>query len=711
MTIGQHKLWNSLILRFELIRTLPYIFLGLTRRDSHLQKSFFNRIRLDFSSPKCFTARLRLDPGLSIGPCDSLEMPRPIYHIFVRVTVEGFSWWLLLPVLLDQRGVVRIQVTNLRGGGLNTGVQESVNDAHNVSTTGATTSFQLSPPIQGATPTSKEGSTGADVKVSRDDAKSLSYGDRSPPKVKAWPGMPSGSPSPSSSPGRKGVIRTPPRSPSLSILPDIRDEVNPALIQAKMVLERLQEAHMQRKEERERAMLTRKKKKRKKPSQAPPPKSGAGSDAAELLWTDTSTLVERERVEPPSSERWLVMFLSISLLIVSVFLFVVLFGIFSREELELRADKQEVRLLPGFDKIIQDFQRYYSYVQWIVAAREHDQVVKHLSGHLCQVISVTQVEVSAPWDDYRSCEERRVIPAADVSMLAAYAALNITLVETCNNGETDSLLLDRRVDFVTTIPKLVFMRSYYGTYLGRSPASIPHTMSTPVKICIIAWMFTMLILGQFTQTAITASRSVPALSSQMKSVEQFESRLDDKSVLPCMHFFAKNIVDEFSRSVSHLNALRGALEDCGPKCLTHNVRDFSFPLAQSGTHAIVHMCRLFKEGKGCSSGLVVGEEELAMYLKWLPTHTRFPLRRQQRRLMLAIEESGLWLHHITRRFPPCSNGVAMAVFDMPFSDYATVYLVGCLLSLLAFSAEAAYQRCFLARRLQASVPAVVIRHR
>ncbi|KAH7934445.1 hypothetical protein HPB51_029179 [Rhipicephalus microplus] len=142
----------------------------------------------------------------------------------------------------------------------------SVNDAHSVSTTGATTSFQLSPPIQGATPTAKEGSPGADVKVSRDDAKSLSYGDRSPPKVKAWPGMPSGSPSLSSSPGRKGVIMTPPRSPSLSILPDTRDEVNPALIQAKMVLERLQEAHMQREEERKRAMLKKKKKKKKLPA-------------------------------------------------------------------------------------------------------------------------------------------------------------------------------------------------------------------------------------------------------------------------------------------------------------------------------------------------------------------------------------------------------------------------------------------------------------
>ncbi|KAH8036990.1 hypothetical protein HPB51_008038 [Rhipicephalus microplus] len=431
-----------------------------------------------------------------------------------------------------------------------------------------------------------------------------------------------------------------------------------------------------------------------------------------------------------------------------------------------------------------------------------------LLEHMCQVISVTVVDINAPLDGYRSCEERRVILAADVGMLAgyrphagrfpkdtrvvfanqddssrlcytresfitlvrlAYAALNITLVETCNSGETDSLLLDRRVDFVTTIPKVVSLRSYYGyvmfppsslcflsrratplppsfvsswlsflqiylivctlalvllvlmsvearlrsipatkrynlfmfftsTYLGRSPASIPHTMSTPVKICIIAWMFMMLILGQFTQTAITASRSVPALSSQMKSVAPFVSRLDDGSVLPCMHFFAKNIVDEFSRSVSHLNVLREALEDCGPKCLTHNVRDFSFPLAQSGTHAIVHMCRLFKGGKGCSRGLAVGEE-LVTYLKWLPTHTRFLLRHQHRRLLLAMEEAGLWLRQFTRRFTPCTNGIAMAVFDIAFSDYATVYLVGCALSLLAFSAEVAYQRCFLARRL------------
>ncbi|KAL1487375.1 hypothetical protein MTO96_007999 [Rhipicephalus appendiculatus] len=247
---------------------------------------------------------------------------------------------------------------------------------------------------------------------------------------------------------------------------------------------------------------------------------------------------------------------------------------------------REVRMLPGFAKMVNKFERYHSYIQWIVAAREHDQVFQTLSGHICQVISVTQVEVNAPSDGYRSCEERRVITGADVGMLAervphagrlpkddrvvfanlddssklcykrgnfitlaklAYASLNTTVVEVCNNGETDSLLLDRRVDFVLSISKRVPMRSYYG--------------------------------------------------------------------------------------------------------------------------------------------------------------------HQQQRLMLAIEESGFWLHHIRMRSRHCSNDPTLAVFDIPFSDYATIYLVGCSLSLLAFAAEVAYQRYFLARRLQSSPPAVVIRHR
>ncbi|KAL1487376.1 hypothetical protein MTO96_008000 [Rhipicephalus appendiculatus] len=279
----------------------------------------------------------------------------------------------------------------------------------------------------------------------------------------------------------------------------------------------------------------------------------------------------------------------------------------------------------------------------------------------------------------------------------AYAALNTTLVEACNNGESNSLLLDRRVDFVLDVSKDVPMRSYYGyvmlppsslcfisrratplppsfgaswlsffkvsliviplssvflllmaaqarirsvpatrhshlimfftsTYLGRSPTAVPKAMSTLVKMSLIVWMVAMFILVQFTQTEITASRSVPALSSEMKSVMEFEARLDDKSIMPCMHVIVKNIIDELGGNMSHLNTLRKATDACGSECLTDRLEDYCFPLAQRGTHAAIGMCLMFQEDTGCSTDPVVSDEELLSYIRWLPTHARFPLR-------------------------------------------------------------------------------------
>ncbi|KAH7931558.1 hypothetical protein HPB51_029807 [Rhipicephalus microplus] len=471
--------------------------------------------------------------------------------------------------------------------------------------------------------------------------------------------------------------------------------------------------------------------------------------------------------------------------------------------------------LPGFEKIVAHFERYHSYIQWIVAAGEHDQVLKTLSGHLCQVISVTQVDINAPLDGYRSCQERRVITETEISTLAerapsvrslpkddriafaqrddssslcnksgqvfpftklVYAALNITLVEVCNKGETDSLLLDRRADMVVDVPKSIPMRSYYGyfmlppvslcflsrrttplppsfgstwlsffqisvvvfpvalvlhllraaqarycsvpatklsnsimfflsSYLGRSPAAIPSAPSTVVKVLVIVWMFAMLILVQFTQTEMTASRSVPALSSEMKNVMQFKSRLDEGSIKPCMRFSVKNGIEELGGNVSYLISLRKAMDSSGPECLTHSNLDLCLPLAQSGTHAVVDFCEFFQDDNGCSNGLVIGEDELVSFLKWIPMHTRFPLRRQIQRLMVALQESGIRQRYMRRIFTSCSNGTALAVFDIPPSDYVIVYLVACSLSLLGFAAEVVRQRYFPSR-LQASPPAM-----
>ncbi|KAL3202602.1 hypothetical protein MRX96_053366 [Rhipicephalus microplus] len=78
------------------------------------------------------------------------------------------------------------------------------------------------------------------------------------------------------------------------------------------------------------------------------------------------------------------------------------------------------------------------------------------------------------------------------------------------------------------------------------------------------------------------------------------------------------------------------------------------------------------------------------------------LKRQHQRLLLVLQESGLRLHRIRMRFRPCSSGTTFAVFDIPFSAYVTVYLIGCSLSVLAFAAEVVYQRYHRTRGLQAS---------
>ncbi|KAH7949421.1 hypothetical protein HPB49_009544 [Dermacentor silvarum] len=423
-------------------------------------------------------------------------------------------------------------------------------------------------------------------------------------------------------------------------------------------------------------------------------------------------------------------------------------------------------------------------------------------------MSVTASEINAPLDGYRSCEERRVFTAAEDVTTAertpragtypkgeriifaaldqgtslcfreekfmplvklAYAATNTTLVELCNKGETDSLLLDRRVDFVIATSNHVNLSSYYGhvmlppaslcfisrramplrpsfssmwlsflqvslalfpfvlvflllvtvqagrhsactidpsalimfflaTYLGQSPVAVNQSKSALVRLSLVAWMFAMFILVQFSRTEITASRSIPALSSEMRHVAEFKARLDAGKTLPCTHFFVTGIIDKFSGNVPHLVSLRQALKNCDKTCLTNNIGGFCFPLAERGSHAIVEMCRLFQKDNGCSAGLVVSDEALVSYLKWLPTHIRFPMRHQHRRLILALEESGLTWEVIRRRYSPCSDRKTLATFDIPFSDYAAVFFAGCGISLMAFGAEVLCQRYSHSRR-------------
>ncbi|KAL1446858.1 hypothetical protein MTO96_044463 [Rhipicephalus appendiculatus] len=147
------------------------------------------------------------------------------------------------------------------------------------------------------------------------------------------------------------------------------------------------------------------------------------------------------------------------------------------------------------------FEKYHSNVHWIFSVRKHDDVLEHFSGHLCQVVTVTEAQINAPWNSYNSCEVRKLYTAADdpqivdripspgtypkhgrvtfaahddksigcfkphgpvgERLVEVYLGLNNTLVETCNCGETDSLLLEKRADFIITATNFAPSTSYY----------------------------------------------------------------------------------------------------------------------------------------------------------------------------------------------------------------------------------------------------------
>ncbi|KAH8024423.1 hypothetical protein HPB51_022932 [Rhipicephalus microplus] len=135
------------------------------------------------------------------------------------------------------------------------------------------------------------------------------------------------------------------------------------------------------------------------------------------------------------------------------------------------------------------FEKYHSNVHWIVSVGKHDDVLKKLVNHTCQVITVSEFEINEHFGDYKHCTRtnRRVhqnvqklslvdkISATNYPKQAkieyavfdrksnfgagligpkprmaiqAYQALNNTLIERRASDESDSLLLDRRVDVI-----------------------------------------------------------------------------------------------------------------------------------------------------------------------------------------------------------------------------------------------------------------------
>ncbi|KAL1481839.1 hypothetical protein MTO96_034161 [Rhipicephalus appendiculatus] len=381
------------------------------------------------------------------------------------------------------------------------------------------------------------------------------------------------------------------------------------------------------------------------------------------------------------------------------------------------------------------FEKYHSNVHWIFSVRKHEDVLEHFSGHLCQVVTVTEAEINAPWNSYNSCEVRKLYTAADdprivdrmpspgtypkhgrvtfaahddksvgcfkphgpvgERLVEVYLGLNNTLVETCNYGETDSLLLEKRADFIITATNFAPSTSYYqhavyppmsvcfltrrgqpvrpsfastwlsffsvslmlvplaavlflclrmrvhrsqgrhnaldwasffmATYVNQSPLLPTSSPSVAVRFTIAAWMFGMFFLIQFTQTEITASKSVQAFSFEIRHTADLTSRLDAGIIRPCMLHTLINLFDKYTDESSHLKSIHDANKKCVSGCLSTLFSDCILQ-AQRGTHAFIHYCRPFLIEGNMPSGLVMGHDRLVTNLLWEPLHRKNPLR-------------------------------------------------------------------------------------
>ncbi|KAL1423382.1 hypothetical protein MTO96_021141 [Rhipicephalus appendiculatus] len=339
----------------------------------------------------------------------------------------------------------------------------------------------------------------------------------------------------------------------------------------------------------------------------------------------------------------------------------------------------------------------------------------------------------------------------------AYMIHNNSVIEVCNRGETDSLILEKRANFLLVPSNAVPMNSYYGyamhastsicfltqrggplkpsftftwlsffavslilsplatvsilalryrarkpprkrvsisawtlflvgLYAGRSSSQPIMSTSTAVRVTIGSWFLGTFLLVQFTQTEITASRSVPAYSSGVRHIAELTSRLGAGALRPCMNFMIVEVLKKYGEGLAHTELVLNAFDRCDSGCTSRDLWYDCLQGAQSGTHAIIHFCRPFREGNDLRSGLIAGEEHLASNYHFAAVHRRYPLRHQHRRIIAMLEASGLVIKAYRGLFKPYQDD-ATADFDMPFMNYVTIYAIGCSLSLIVFCAE------------------------
>ncbi|KAH6941476.1 hypothetical protein HPB50_018997 [Hyalomma asiaticum] len=175
------------------------------------------------------------------------------------------------------------------------------------------------------------------------------------------------------------------------------------------------------------------------------------------------------------------------------------------------------------------------------------------------------------------------------------------------------------------VPMAAVVMFLVNSFLGRSPQGL-NVSTSATRLAIVVWSLGMSVVGNFLQSSVTASRSVPALSAEVRTKEQVLMHLQEGSLLPCVTRESAHIRGKGNFQPLY-KPLFDVLEDA--KCESSCVEEFVFGCmekARRGTHMYFSVCREPERRHAFKWGLIVGEETVAAVQPLAPVHLNFPFR-------------------------------------------------------------------------------------
>ncbi|KAL3221267.1 hypothetical protein MRX96_029599 [Rhipicephalus microplus] len=234
---------------------------------------------------------------------------------------------------------------------------------------------------------------------------------------------------------------------------------------------------------------------------------------------------------------------------------------------------------------------------------------------------------------------------------------------------------------------------FVSTLLGRSPQCL-NIGDTATRLAVVAWLLTTFFIGNYLQSSVTAFRGVPKFSAEIRTKEQLLVHLNKGTKDPCTGSYIQEVRGSHDAEPVY-KPVAGALHKCQSACLDENGIG-CLRKARQGTHIYLSRCSETERRLALHHGLVVGDHPLATWQTYSAVHTRYPFRNHHRRLIMAVSESGMWMHYGTR-FPPPSGEDEIVSFDMALLEYTVVLYAGLTLSLVIFVVEIFFHHCITKR--------------